>query len=156
MRVRPIPICVVIALVSAAAGAADVVISSMGVGEGGFAGKVYRVTPTGQTTLLMQGLGQPHGVAVDAQQNIYVVETNGDRIRKLTPEGVSSILYSFDSPVDNPEGLTMGVDGSLLVSGTIDSGDIFVPNNVYRITTGGTGTNYATVGNQENLGIDAD
>jgi sugar lactone lactonase YvrE len=153
MRLGLLKICVLNSFLCAAAGAADVVVTSL------TDGKLYRVTPSGQTTLLLQGLAQPWGVAIDSQLNIYFTEPGaaaGDRIRKLSSGGAFSTFYSFDSNVDNPEGLSLGLDGSLFVSGLIDSPSIFVPNNIYRISPNGTASTYATLGNQENLGIVAD
>jgi len=142
-------ICVLNSFLCAAAGANDIIVTNYQ------DSRLYRVTPTGQTTLLLQGLSQPGGVAIDSQLNIYFTEdaVAGDRIRKLTPGGALTTFYSFDSNLDNPIGLTLGLDGSMFVSGNIDSPSIFVPNNIYRITPNGIATTYATLGNQGNQGI---
>ncbi|MET0262244.1 MAG: MBG domain-containing protein, partial [Rariglobus sp.] len=85
----------------------------------------------------------PSAVAVDAQANVYVSDTNNHSIRKITPGGVVSLLAGGGGP-DNfgtdlgagedarfyyPLGLAFAPDGTLLVA---DSGYGFVR----RITLG--------------------
>jgi hypothetical protein len=53
MRFGLLKICVLNSFLCAAAGAADVVVTNYQ------DSRLYRVTPTGQTTLLLQGLAQP-------------------------------------------------------------------------------------------------
>jgi len=71
--------------------------------EGGSADKLYKFTPDG--TLLGQwggtgtGDGQfntPYGVAVDADENVYVCEGGGNRVQKFTSDGV--FLTKWGSP----------------------------------------------------------
>ncbi len=119
------------------------------------AGAVYRLDASGQT-LIADGLGQPHGLAVDSTGNIYVAEVAGDRIRRIRPDGVMDILYSFDSQIDNPEGVAIGPDGAVYVSGTIDHSSYGL-KKIYRIDPEtGLGTIYASAGLQECLDLDFD
>ena len=121
------------------------------------AGAVYSLNGSGQRTLIADGFGQPHGLAVDSSGNIYVAEVRGDRISRIAPSGAVETLYSFDSIYDNPEGLAIGPDGALYVSGTIDDPYVGGLKNVYRIDLRtGQGGVYASVGLQECLALDFD
>ena len=118
---------------------------------------VYRVRENGSKMTMAFTLGQPHGVAATDEYNVYVAEVNGDIIRHVTQDAGTSTLYSFDSELDNPEGLTVGPDGALYVSGTIDAPVAGETKHVYRIDpTTGQGAVYASVGLLECLDLDFD
>jgi len=121
-----------------------------------FEGVVYSVDPSGRKSVFAAGLGQPHGIAVDNQGNVYVAEVDRDRITKITPSGVQSTFYQFPDSRDNPEALAFGADGALFVAGTIRSPSLLGTNYLYRISPEGVATPFAPVGIQENLGIAID
>src|SRR4051812_42311627 len=71
-------------------------------------GAVSRFSTSAERILLASGFGQPHEIAVDRDGNVYVTEVDGDRIRKIQPDGVVQTVYTFDDPRDNPEGIAIG------------------------------------------------
>ncbi len=126
-----------------------------------FDGLIYHIDDAGNATILPSGLGPeslPHGVAVDAERNVFVAVTGGspDQIRRIRPNGENDIFYAFDSPFDNPEGLAVGPDGNLYVAGAIDFPTDHTPNAVYQITPDGLGGPFSTAGGESNLGLTVD
>lgn len=97
----------------------------------------FAVTTTaGSTSGFMDGPGASAqfslalGLATDTEGNIYVADTQNHRIRKITPDGITSTLAGTadpgfaDSPAppkfNNPTGVAVGADGTLYVA---DSGN---------------------------------
>jgi len=85
-------------------------------------------------------LNSPQGLAVDSAGNVYVADTLGNRVRRVTPNGVINTVagtgepgYSGDSKqgtearLDLPTGLALGLGDSLFIA---DTG-----NNVIRQLT---------------------
>ncbi len=106
-----------------------------GNGTGGFSGD------GGPATVAQ--LDGPFGVAVDAAGNIYIADTNNDRIRKVTAEGVISTVagngiggYSGDggpataAQFDSPRGVAVDDAGSLYIA---DAGNY----RIRKVTAGG-------------------
>lgn len=102
---------------------------------------IRKITPAGVVTTLAgggtgastDGTGNaasfwfPRGVAADASGNLYVADTNNNRIRKITPAGVVTTLAGtgINSSVDgigteatfsSPIGITVDASGNLYVS----------------------------------------
>jgi sugar lactone lactonase YvrE len=48
------------------------------------AGKLIRIRPDGTLTVLLEGLRGPRDPVFDAQGNLYIAETDGGRILKLS------------------------------------------------------------------------
>jgi len=70
-------------------------------------------------------LDHPNGIAVDSRGNIYVSDSNHNRVTAYTPDGkvlwtvgakISDLMKETDNPFVLPRGLTVLRDGSLLVS----------------------------------------
>jgi sugar lactone lactonase YvrE len=91
----------------------------------------------------------PQGIAIDANDNLYVTESPG-RIRKITPAGVVSTLAGSTIPgytdatgtnaqFENPRGLAVDASGNVYVS---DGGN----HRIRKITSGGVVTTIAGSG----------
>jgi len=118
--------------------------------EGGTADRVYKYTPDGVLITSWGGRGSgdgqfssPHGVAVDADENVYVVDSNNARIEKFTSSGV--FLTKWGS-VGSGDGQFLGaadiaVDGD----GNIYVVDSFL-NRVQKFGTVPTSTRTTTWG----------
>jgi uncharacterized repeat protein (TIGR02543 family) len=108
--------------------------------------RIRKVSPEGVVTTLAGGSGfgyadgtgtaatfkNPYGVAVGADGNIYVVDSDTHRVRKITPEGVvTTIAGGGPSGSDsgsyadgtgtaarfsNPRGVAVGADGNIYVA----------------------------------------
>jgi len=115
-------------------------------------GTVFKMTPTGQETVLWNfGSGtdgqQPFGSVVLGQDgNLYGTTTAGGTyglgtVFRLTPAGVESVLWSFGATGDGqaPKNrLIQGSDGNLY--GTTESGGAFGYGTVYELTLAGAET----------------
>jgi sugar lactone lactonase YvrE len=87
-------------------------------------------------------LAQPEGVAVDASGNLYVADTNNNRIRKVSSGNISTVAgngvccgYSGDggaatsAQLSNPEGIAVDSAGDLFIADTNS-------NRVREVTAG--------------------
>ncbi|WP_411031835.1 IPT/TIG domain-containing protein [Spongiimicrobium sp. 3-5] len=105
----------------------------------GYNNKIRKITPDGTVTTLAGGdLGSadglalsaqffnPHGIALDANQNIYVADQGNHKIRKITPDGMVSTLagsvegyedgVSGKAKFQDPSGIATDVLGNVYVS----------------------------------------
>jgi sugar lactone lactonase YvrE len=101
--------------------------------------KIRKITPQGVVNTLAGSTsgfadGQdsvaqfdfPFGIAIDTNNNLYVVDTGNHKIRKITPEGVVSTLAGSTSgfadgqgsaaQFDFPFGIAIGTDNNLYVA----------------------------------------
>jgi sugar lactone lactonase YvrE len=91
----------------------------------------------------------PSGIGVDADNNIYVADTNNSTIRKISPDGAVTTLAgapglagSIDGPgstaaeLNMPDGIAIDVNGNLYVADTMNS-------TIRRITPSGETTTIA-------------
>ena len=100
---------------------------------------IRKITPAGVVTTLAGTAGtigfadgpaatakfwSPSGVAVDTAGNVYVADTNNNRIRKITPAGVVSTLA----------GSSTGASG--FTNGTGSAASFYYPNDVALDTAG--------------------
>lgn len=126
--------------------------------------RIRKITPAGVvstlagdgTSAFADGTGTaarftwPYGVAVDATGTVYVADTNGNRIRKITSAGVVTTLagsgsggYSDGSGTaasfNRPYGVAVTAAGTVYVADTDN-------HRIRRITPGGTVTTLAGSG----------
>jgi uncharacterized repeat protein (TIGR03803 family) len=113
-------------------------------------GTVFRITPTGEETILHLFAGGPNdganpSVLIQGQDgNFYGTTSNGGAnyrgtAFKLTPEGVETILYSFGAGTENPSGgLLQGSDGNFY--GTTEFGGASNLGSVFKLTPEGVET----------------
>lgn len=96
------------------------------------------------STVAKARLSHPSDVAVDAASNVYIADSNNNRIRRVTSGGVIDTVagdgsYAFrgdggpaaEAYVANPKGLAFGPDGSLYIADTDN-------HRIRRISPGGT------------------
>jgi sugar lactone lactonase YvrE len=74
---------------------------------------VYRITPAGEVQIVARGFGRPQGLAIDVNDNLYVVGHYGGEggVMKITPEGEIQHVVSGVNLV----GLAFGLDGELIL-----------------------------------------
>lgn len=119
----------------------DIVINSAGelfISESDFGdGRIRKITPAGVvTTLALTAEGSalpvslvfPTGLALDGDDNLYVVDKGNDTLYKVAPDGVTTLLAGAagqpgtddgagaDARFDSPEGLAIDSDGNLFVA----------------------------------------
>ena len=105
--------------------------------SGGSAGNEFVVTTlAGSTEGYQDGVAEvaqfkyPQGLAIDADKNVYVADTQNNRIRKVTPSGVVTTVagngrydwgvdgYGEETAFKNPSNLAVDPSGNLYVSDT--------------------------------------
>jgi sugar lactone lactonase YvrE len=137
------------------------------VADAGASNRVRKLTPEGAVSTLAgnaegyaDGAGAaasfhtPSALAVDEDGNLYVADTGNNRIRKVTPEGVVSMLAgdgtrgSRDGPAataqfDAPIGIAVGKDGRVFVADTYnDRVRVVTPTGEVRTLAGGDRPGY--------------
>jgi prepilin-type N-terminal cleavage/methylation domain-containing protein len=125
--------------------------------------RVRKVTPAGVVTTFagsdlygqVDGQGSsaqfltPADVAVDASNNVYVADYSGDRVRKITPDGMVTTLAGSSQGFQNGTGTAAKF--SMLSSVTVDpSGNVYVADSgndvIRKITPAGVVTTFAGSG----------
>lgn len=124
---------------------------------GGIAGlgRVFKVTPTGMVTTLVNFTGPPNGqnpwivgLVLDSAGNFYGTTdqggTGGQRgtVFKMTASGVLTTLVNFNNANGSfPRGLIMGSDGNLYGTTVTSASNA---GTVFKLTTSGVFTTLAT------------
>ncbi len=78
--------------------------------------KVYKVTPQGQSSVLIEGapLSMPNGIAFDLKGNLVVVNIGSNAVQTFTPDGK---LLTTEEAVDaGNDGIVVTADGTKYVS----------------------------------------
>ncbi|MCO5951129.1 gliding motility-associated C-terminal domain-containing protein [Mucilaginibacter flavidus] len=125
---------------------------------------IRKITPTGQaTTFAGNGISQvvdgqgtaasfkgPTSITIDVGDNIYVVDSYGDAVRKITPTGLVSTIVGLNGPgeVDGPVATAkIAVPWGIVVD---NSGNIYVSEfgsgNIRKISAAGIVTTIAGSG----------
>jgi len=127
-------------------------------------GTVFRLTPSGVTTIL-HSFGDPNdganpraALVQGSDGNFYGTTYNGGNrgnngtVFKITPSGVETVLYSFGySDGAGPQTLTQGSDGSFY--GTTSGGGSHTRGTVFKITPSGALTVLYSFGTNPNDGV---
>jgi len=121
--------------------------------------RIRKITPDGTVSTLagsgtagfQNGTGTearfyfPSGVAIDALGNVYVADTNNQRIRKITPAGVTTTFAGngtvgsrdytgIDASFNYPRGIAIDTSGNLYI-GDVDNSRVRKINPAGRVST---------------------
>ncbi len=89
----------------------------------GSAGQIGTVDGTGATARF----AYPQGIVVDSSGNLFVADTNGDTVRKITPDGQVTTIAGFPADFGSADGTGTGARFSSPIGLAIDgSGNIYV------------------------------
>jgi sugar lactone lactonase YvrE len=100
-----------------------------------FGGTVSDVTPSGQVSTFASGFYFPHGLAFNAQGDLFVADLDHNSVKVVTPAGQVS---TFVSGIFEPGGLAFDAQGDLFVS-NIGS------NTISRVTPTGQVSTFASL-----------
>ena len=102
------------------------------------------------TSISLKGFGGRVPLATDQDGNLYIVETDNARVRKVAPDGIMTTAVENTPLIDpgghirKPYGLAIGADGSIYVAGygittEYGTGNIWrrAPDGSISIVTGG-------------------
>ena len=116
-----------------------------------FDGIVYQVTPTGNMSIFVEGMGVATGMAFDEQDNLYVGDRSGT-IFKISPNRQIFVFATLE-PSISAYHLAWGPDQHLYVSGPTTSSF----DSVYRVADNGdVETYYRGLGRPQGMAFDAD
>ncbi|MBL7783433.1 MAG: NHL repeat-containing protein [Saprospiraceae bacterium] len=79
--------------------------------------KVFKITPDGQESIFVSGLGSPNGMAFYDDGSMVLADNTGNKIYKVSPDGTKQVLVSS---VSGPSGILRipGTDTMLVTSYT--------------------------------------
>src|SRR5262249_48396917 len=77
-------------------------------------GKLVTVTPSGEVSELAAGLGQPNGVYVDFDGNIWVTEFSGNKVERFAPDGTKTVIVSGTANAQAANGIALDASKHLL------------------------------------------
>jgi hypothetical protein len=116
-----------------------------------FDGVVYQVTPTGNMSVFVEGMGVATGLAFDHDNNLYVGDRSGT-IFKISPTRQIFVFATLE-PSISAYHLAWGPDKHLYVSGPTTSSF----DSIYRVADNGeVETFYRGLGRPQGMAFDAD
>jgi sugar lactone lactonase YvrE len=116
-----------------------------------FDGVVYQVTPTGNMSVFVEGMGVATGLAFDQENNLYVGDRSGT-IFKIAPNRQIFVFATLEPSIAAYH-LAFGPDRYLYVSGPTTSSF----DSVYRIShTGEVEVFYRGLGRPQGIAFDAE
>jgi hypothetical protein len=116
-----------------------------------FDGIVYQVTPSGNMSVYVEGMGVATGIAMDSDHNLYVGDRSGT-IFKISPKRQIYVFATLE-PSISAYHLAFGPDRYLYVSGPTTSSF----DSVYRIShEGDVETFYRGLGRPQGMAFDSD
>lgn len=116
-----------------------------------FDGVVYQVTPTGNMSIFVEGMGVATGLAFDDDNNLYVGDRSGT-IFKISPTR-QIFVYATMEPSISAYHLAWGPDQHLYVSGPTTSSY----DSVYRVNNSGdVEVFYRGLGRPQGIAFDAE
>jgi sugar lactone lactonase YvrE len=102
---------------------------------------ISKITPAGVTSIYAtMTTGNPNVITRDQTGNIYVTNGGPDKVTKITPTGVSSVLGDTGR---GPNGIVLDQVGNVYTSN-------FFSSNVTKITPSGVSSIFGTTGNNPN------
>ncbi|EDP71618.1 hypothetical protein FBALC1_04002 [Flavobacteriales bacterium ALC-1] len=109
---------------------------------------VYKIVNGSRELYTSQGLFSPVGIAFDSNDNLYVCNCGVSNIRKITPDGTSTLFSTGNGLLACPNGMTIDENGNLYVVN-------FSNTNIVKIQPDGTATNIGnTVGGNGHIDYD--
>lgn len=109
-------------------------------------GKIWKVTPEGEVSIIATGMGGPAGLLVDsAQQILYVADYDNSLIRRVYLQDDSTDVFIAGQGLNGPDAIVYAPNGDLIVNN-------FNNNRIYRITTTGQISLFATLFGSPNSG----
>ena len=116
-----------------------------------FDGVVYQVTPAGQMSVYVEGMGVATGLAFDEEENLYVGDRSGT-IFKIAPNRQIFVFATLEASISAYH-LAFGSGGYLYVSGPTTSSF----DSIYRIShLGEVEVFYRGLGRPQGMAFDAD
>jgi len=116
-----------------------------------FDGIVYQVSPTGNMSVFVEGMGVATGLAFDEENNLYVGDRSGT-IFKISPTRQIFVFATVEASISAYH-LAWGPDQHLYVSGPTTSSF----DSIYRITSNGdVETFYRGLGRPQGMVFDID
>jgi sugar lactone lactonase YvrE len=95
-----------------------------------FEGEVYKVTPSGEVTLLADGYENVNGITVDEDDNLYFSATGDSAIFRITPDG--TVSQYGPSMMTQPNGLIFDPESDTLYVSS------YLGNEILKLAPDGT------------------
>ena len=94
---------------------------------------IKKVTPAGEVSVFVDSLSGGTGNTFDSQGNLYQSSFAGDRVDRISPDGVVTRFAGSGQGISRPFGLTFDSQGNLFVAN-------WSTNSITKITPGGVST----------------